>query len=102
MTSCLTREEMKNWHAHPELVSDLEHQDKCSIESIVRKIGKRAGVDRVHPHRFRRTCATMALRHGMPIELVSKMLGHESIATTQIYLDIGEESLKTAHKKFIV
>ena len=44
----------------------------------------------------------MALRHGMPIEQVSKMLGHESIETTQIYLDLSEEDLAQAHKKYVV
>lgn len=73
-----------------------------SIESAVRKIGRANGVDNVHPHRFRRTCATMALKRGMPIEQVSKMLGHESVETTQIYLDLDEETLKNAHKKYVV
>ena len=73
-----------------------------SIEAAVRRIGRENGVDNVHPHRFRRTCATMALKRGMPIEQVSKMLGHESVETTQIYLDLDEETLKTAHKKYVV
>ena len=72
------------------------------VESMVRDIGKRSGVEKCHPHRFRRTCATMALKRGMPIEQVSKMLGHESINTTQIYLDLDEESLKNAHKKYVI
>lgn len=102
MCNKLKPSQMPNWYSIPELVDPIEHQDKSSIESVVRKIGKRAGVSNVHPHRFRRTCATMALRHGMPVELVSKMLGHENIGTTQIYLDIGENELKTAHEKFVV
>lgn len=73
-----------------------------SIESITRRLGKDAGVEKCYPHRFRRTCATMALNRGMPIEQVSMMLGHESIETTQIYLDLTEESLKSAHKKYVV
>ena len=73
-----------------------------TVESSVRKIGRKNGVENVHPHRFRRTCATMALKRGMPIEQVSKMLGHESVETTQIYLDLNEETLKTAHKKYVV
>ena len=75
--------------------------EKNAVETSVKEIGKRAGVAKVHPHRFRRTCATMALKRGMPIEQVSKMLGHESIETTQIYLDLDEESLKNAHKRFV-
>ncbi len=72
-----------------------------TAECAVRHIGKEAGVQNVHPHRFRRTCATNALKRGMPIEQVSKMLGHESLETTQIYLDLDEESLSIAHKKYV-
>jgi len=78
------------------------HCDKGSIEQQLRKIGKRAEVDKVHPHRFRRTCATFALHRGMPIEQVSKMLGHENISTTQIYLDLSQDELEYAHKKYVV
>lgn len=88
------------WYANPNLI-DSGHQDNSSIESIIRDIGKRAGVENAHPHRFRRTCATNALRKGMPIEMVSKMLGHENIATTQIYLDLSEDDLKMMHEKFV-
>lgn len=73
-----------------------------SVEGTTKNIGRQAGVTNCHPHRFRRTCATMALDRGMPIEQVSKMLGHESLETTQIYLDLSEESLKNAHKKYVV
>jgi site-specific recombinase XerD len=68
----------------------------------MRKIAKKAGVERANPHKFRRTCATMALRHGMPIEQVSKMLGHNQLTTTQIYLDLDEAELEQAHKKYVV
>ena len=57
---------------------------------------------KANPHKLRRTCATMALRRGMPIEQVSKMLGHENISTTQIYLDLQEEELAIAHKKYVI
>ena len=82
------------------MVDEQEHSDLGTIESIVREIGKRAGVTNTHPHRFRRTGATMALRAGMDLMLVSKILGHESIATTQIYLDISSDELLEAHKKY--
>lgn len=91
----------RDWYKKPELVSD-EPSDISNIEATVRKIGKRAEVKNTHPHRFRRTCATFALRRGMPIEQVSKMLGHEQISTTQIYLDLTEEELEQAHRKYVV
>lgn len=78
------------------------HIDMATIEQMTRKIAKRAGVERANPHKFRRTCATMALRRGMPIEQVSKMLGHEQVSTTQIYLDLTEDELALAHKKYVI
>lgn len=72
------------------------------IEDAVRRIGKRAGVDNCHPHRFRRTGATIALRQGMPLLTVSKLLGHESVETTQIYLDISDRELEQAHEKYVI
>lgn len=89
----------KDWWKVKELIS-TGHIDKSSIGALVRKLGIRAGVENVHPHRFRRTGATFALRRGMPIEQVSKLLGHESIETTQIYLDISEQDIALAHKKY--
>lgn len=73
-----------------------------SFEIMFREMGKELGIDNCHPHRFRRTGATMALRGGMPIEKVSYLLGHESIETTQIYLDMSEDDAKQAHKKYVV
>lgn len=78
-----------------------ERIDESSVESLMRRIGKRAGVENVHPHRFRRTAATLALQRGMPIEQVSKMLGHEQINTTQIYVSINQDDLKRAHQKYL-
>lgn len=95
------RKDLREWYKDPEMVDESRHIDKCTIESMIRKIGRKAGV-KAHPHKFRRTCATFALRRGMPIEQVSKMLGHESIETTQIYLDLSEQDLKEAHKKYVI
>ena len=72
-----------------------------SIQKILKGIGERAGVGNVHPHRFRRTAATMALRHGMSIEMVSKMLRHERLQTTMIYLDLDDRELQYQHAKYV-
>jgi len=74
---------------------------KAGIEMAMRRLGKRANIDDVHPHRFRRTGATNALKRGMRIETVSHILGHESIRTTQIYLDIDENVAREAHMKYV-
>lgn len=96
------RKELKKWYQDPELVHETEHCDSSTIENIVRHIGEKAKVESVHPHRFRRTGATNALRSGMPLITVSKLLGHENIGTTQIYLDITDKELETAHEKYVV
>ncbi len=70
-------------------------------ENTIRELGEMACVDKAHPHKFRRTAATMALRRGMPIEQVKEMLGHENIDTTLIYAKMDEDELKIAHKKFM-
>lgn len=95
------RSEMAAWYKNPANVHESDHMVVSSAESIIRNIGKRAGVPDTHPHRFRRTGATMALRSGMPLIQVSKILGHENVGTTQIYLDISEVELEQAHRKYV-
>lgn len=91
-----------DWYKNPKLVDPSEHQQPDGLRSVVHHIGKRANVDDCHPHRFRRTCATMALQRGMPVTMVQLMLGHDSLETTQRYLDIRGDELKEAHKKFVI
>lgn len=90
---------IRNWWMFPEYVDESRHIDVGTIELFIRKLGKKNGIA-AHPHKFRRTGATMALKKGMPLMTVSKTLGHESIDTTQIYLDIDETDLKEAHMKY--
>ena len=72
-----------------------------SIEATVRELGRELGIKDVHPHRFRRTAATLALNRGMPIDQVQQMLGHEQIATTLIYAQAAQETVKASHKKYL-
>lgn len=74
---------------------------KSGAEKIIRDLGKRAGVDNAHPHRFRRTMATNAIKKGMPIEEVQALLGHAKIETTMIYCTISTENVKHSHHKFM-
>ena len=89
------------WWEDAKLITDGS-MGAGSVEGIMRKLASRAGVAKANPHKLRRTCATMALRRGMPIEQVSKMLGHEELTTTQIYLDLSEDELAQAHKKYVI
>ncbi|MDY3528923.1 site-specific tyrosine recombinase/integron integrase [Riemerella anatipestifer] len=72
-----------------------------SIETILRKLGKKCNIHKVHPHKFRRTLATMAIDKGMPIEQVQKLLGHTKIDTTMHYAMVNQVNVKMAHRKFI-
>ncbi len=92
---------MADWYQDGDMVDTQAHMDISAVRQLVSRVGKKAGVDNVHPHRFRRTCATHALQKGMPLELVSKMLGHSQLDTTKIYLTLNEEDLRYAHKKYV-
>ena len=71
------------------------------IELIVRRLGAKTDVNRVHPHKFRRTLATMAIDKGMPIEQVQKLLGHVKIETTMHYAMVNQSNVKISHRKYI-
>lgn len=71
------------------------------IETMLAKLGKRSGVNNVHPHKFRRTFATNAIDKGMPIEQVQRLLGHLQIDTTLRYAMVNQSNVKIAHRKFI-
>lgn len=71
------------------------------IESRLRELGKSLKISRVHPHKFRRTLATMAIDKGMPIEQLQRLLGHQRIDTTLQYAMVKQSNVKIAHKKYI-
>ncbi|MBD5213837.1 MAG: tyrosine-type recombinase/integrase [Bacteroidales bacterium] len=71
------------------------------VENRLRELGKVAKVGRIHPHKFRRTLATMAIDKGMPIEQVQRLLGHCKIDTTLHYAMVNQNNVKIAHRKFL-
>ena len=71
------------------------------IELRLREMGKRLGINKVHPHKFRRTLATMAIDKGMPIEQLQRLLGHQRIDTTMQYAMVKQSNVKLAHRKYI-
>lgn len=72
-----------------------------AIERIIRNLGNAAELAKVHPHKFRRTLATMAIDKGMPIEQVQRLLGHKKIETTMHYAMVNQSNVKIAHRKYI-
>jgi site-specific recombinase XerD len=73
---------------------------KNGIEAALKRIGKKAKVENVHPHRFRRTLATNLLDRGMNIQDVAKILGHADLKTTQIYCFISQKNVKVAYQRY--
>ena len=71
------------------------------VESRLREFGRKLNIDRIHPHKFRRTMATRAIDKGMPIEQVQKLLGHQQIDTTMKYAMVNQSNVKSSHRKFI-
>lgn len=71
------------------------------IEILIRNLWKEANINKVHPHKFRRTMATMAIDKGMPIEQVQKLLGHIKIDTTMEYAMVSQNNVKNSHRKYI-
>lgn len=71
------------------------------VEKALRKLGVIADINKVHPHKFRRTLATMAIDKGMPIEQVQNLLGHKNINTTMQYAMVNKANVKNSHRKII-
>ena len=71
------------------------------VEKAVRRLGEQAQISKVHPHKFRRTLATVAIDKGMPIEQVQNLLGHKNINTTMQYAMVNTANVKNSHRKII-
>lgn len=74
---------------------------KAGIEDMIRRTGRRAGVEKAHPHRFRGTALTNALNRGMPLQEASILAGHAKTETTMLYCTVDQESVKYHHKKYL-
>lgn len=83
------------------LLRPYERLQISGVEIRLRKIGRELSFHKVHPHKFRRTLATMAIDKGMPIEQVQQLLGHQSIDTTLQYAMVNQNNVKESHRKFI-
>ena len=79
-----------------------ERLTRAGVEYIIAGLGRAAGVENVHPHRFRRTAATDLLRMGMPIEQVQELLGHVKIETTRIYCTVTREQVRASHRRYML
>ena len=87
----------------PALFAGMRGQDRLQpngVRAMLKKLGRAAGVDHVHPHKFRRTLATDLARHGMPIQEVANLLGHEKLDTTMRYVVLNREETKHNYRRY--
>lgn len=71
------------------------------VEIRIRELGRLLNLEKIHPHKFRRTMATRAIDKGMPIEQVQKILGHSQIDTTMQYAIVNQNNVKASHRRYI-
>ena len=71
------------------------------VEVRLRLLGRALGMERIHPHKFRRTMATRAIDKGMPVEQVQKILGHSQIDTTMQYAIVNQNNVRESHRRYI-
>lgn len=90
---------------NPALFVTLDNpHDRLKISGVeirIRSLGRKLNLEKIHPHKFRRTMATRAIDKGMPIEQVQKILGHSQIDTTMQYAIVNQTNVKTSHQKYI-
>ncbi len=91
----------KNEALFVSLYSPYNRMSISGIETRLKQIGRSLSIAKVHPHKFRRTLATMAIDKGMPIEQVQRLLGHVRIDTTLHYAMVNQNNVKMAHRKFL-
>lgn len=71
------------------------------VRAMLKRLEQRSGVDHVHPHRFRRTLATELIDHGMPIQEVASILGHDKIDTTMTYVYVSKSNVRNSYNKYM-
>ncbi|MCL4395538.1 MAG: tyrosine-type recombinase/integrase [Chloroflexi bacterium] len=98
--------EYVNLHRNPRVATNLvfmTRHDKplngTSLAHILWELGKRAGVEGCHPHRFRHTAARLYLRNGGDVMSLQQILGHEDLATTRIYIQLEQEDIERTHER---
>lgn len=72
-----------------------------TIETRIKEIGMRSGIEHIYPHKLRHKFATDLVHKGMPVEKVSHLLGHENLETTKIYVDISDSDAKNSYLQYV-
>lgn len=101
LSSYLSGRDDENPAMFVSLNSPHERLQISGVETMLRKLGRSISLEKVHPHKFRRTLATRAIDKGMPIEQVQVLLGHKKIDTTLQYAMVDQRNVKNSHRRFI-
>ena len=78
----------------------IERLNPGGVRAMLNKLADKAGVDHVHPHKFRRTLATNLSRHGMSVQEIAKIMGHEKLDTTMGYVDMNKDDIKSSYRRY--
>lgn len=81
--------------------SPFQRLTEHGVWQLLQRLGQRAGIENVHPHRYRRTALTNALNRGMPLQEVQALAGHEDVNTTLIYCTVSAENVRSSHRKYL-
>ena len=101
LTEYIESREDKNPALFVTLDAPYDRLKISGVEIRLRQLGRELGLERIHPHKFRRTMATRAIDKGMPIEQVQKILGHSQIDTTMQYAMVNQNNVKASHQKYM-
>ena len=77
-----------------------ERLEPGGVRVMLKKLGNRAGVEHVHPHKFRRTLATELARHGMEVQYVASVLGHDRLDTTMKYVVLNKDDTRYSYRRY--
>lgn len=72
----------------------------AGVRQLLKEVAGRAGVENCHPHRFRRTLATGLIDHGMAIQEVAAVLGHDKVDTTMTYVYVDQTKVESAFRRY--
>ena len=100
LTEYLNNRKDDNHALFVSLFSPYKRLLKGGVETMLREAGKKTGIDKVHPHKFRRTMATQAAELGMPIEQIQHLLGHVRIDTTMAYVNVHQKNIKNSYREY--
>lgn len=94
-----TATQLKSYIRGKEPQSRLFDMSYQALYKLIKRAGKRCGIEDLRPHILRHTFATMAVKRGIPLPILQRILGHHDIKTTQIYMHLVNDDAQEIYKK---